>query len=552
MLGRLEELEFIYATGQGEQGGEYSFKHVLTQQAVYEALLRGKREALHERVGRAVETVHGDQLEAFAEVLAYHYGRSANADKAVEYLDRANQKASRLNAMVEAKAHFVEAMRLLDALPDTEANRRRRVALLVNQILVFLRLFQLGEYYADLTRFEPVAAGLGDPSLLGAYHGSMAWCEWGLGRFQQAIDTATRAAELCEAAENAEGAAHAYMVLAVELLHHWRVRAGPGPRVSRRARAGSAGSNFSFVHVFVELRCRWPARGLADSQRAAEFAEKMLRIAEEFADRSMTSFALWVMASRYFFQEDSRRAFEAAERSVDVAPTPADRSWAEATLATGPLPRGQCRAGRGDPRTAPAGVPGGPLHSERRLHPYLGEAYWRAGEYDKGRAVLEELLAIIEPCGMRAAAAVAHRILGEIAAKTDPARAARYFDRSIAVLSEIKAEPELALGLRGLRSVPQTAGPDRRGPRLPDSSARDLRAPRHARRTRHGQARVGRATTSMNASKRPRRCFQRRPSDPSARWSSARRSQNCMSSSRNIVIAVLIDSAARSSLSMRR
>ncbi len=50
---------------------------MLTQQAVYEALLRGKREALHERVGRAVETVHGDQLEAFSEVLAYHYGRSA-------------------------------------------------------------------------------------------------------------------------------------------------------------------------------------------------------------------------------------------------------------------------------------------------------------------------------------------------------------------------------------------------------------------------------------------------------------------------------------------
>jgi hypothetical protein len=113
--------------------------------------------------------VYGDQVEAFSEVLAYHYGRSPNAAKAVEYLDRANQKACRLNAMAEAKAHFVEAMRLLDALPDTEANQRRRVALLVNQVLVFLRLFQLVEHYADLTRFEPVATGLGDPSLLGNY-----------------------------------------------------------------------------------------------------------------------------------------------------------------------------------------------------------------------------------------------------------------------------------------------------------------------------------------------------------------------------------------------
>lgn len=50
---------------------------------------------------------------------------------------------------------------------------------------------------------------------------------------------------------------------------------------------------------------------------------------------------------------------------------------------------------------------------------------------------------------MRPPAAIAHRILGEIAAKTDPARAASHFDRSIAVLSEIKAEPELALAYAG-------------------------------------------------------------------------------------------------------
>jgi hypothetical protein len=59
------------------------------------------------------------------------------------------------------------------------------------------------------------------------------------------------------------------------------------------------------------------------------------------------------------------------------------------------------------------------------------------------------VLLIIEPYGMRASAARAHRILGEIAAKTDPARAASYFDRSIAVLLEIKAEPELALAYAG-------------------------------------------------------------------------------------------------------
>jgi tetratricopeptide (TPR) repeat protein len=81
--------------------------------------------------------------------------------------------------------------------------------------------------------------------------------------------------------------------------------------------------------------------------------------------------------------------------------------------------------------------------------PFLGEAYWRAGEHEKARAGLEELLAIIEPCGMRFWVGISHRLLGEIAAKTDPARAASHFEKSIAVLLEIQAEPELALAYAG-------------------------------------------------------------------------------------------------------
>jgi tetratricopeptide (TPR) repeat protein len=455
MLLQLEELEFIYPTTLAPQR-EYSFKHVLTQQAVYDALLRSKREALHERVGRALETVYRDQLEAFSEVLAYHYGRGPNADKAVEYLHRANQKACRLNAMAEAKGHFVEAMRFLDALPDTEANRRRRVGLLVKQGLVFSRLFQLVEHYADLTHFEPIATGLGDPSLLGAYYGSMAWYEYGLGRFQQAIDRATRATELCEAAENAEGAALVYMVLGWSYLatdEYEQVLT----LESSVERARERRLNFSWYTLSLgamSLACS--VLGLFE--RATEFAEKELRIAEEFADRSLISHSLWVMALRYIVQGDSRRALEAAERSVHLAPTPADRSWAEGTLGVA-----HCRANNADQALE---ILTRLLAVYRTAHyipseaftPYLGEAYWRAGEYEKGRAVLEQLLLIIEPYGMRASAARAHRILGEIAAKTDLARAASYFDRSIAVLLEIKAEPELALAYAGYGRLHQQLG----------------------------------------------------------------------------------------------
>jgi len=42
----------------------------------------------HERVGRAIEALYPDRLEEYYEVLAYHYVRSANADKAKRLVAR--------------------------------------------------------------------------------------------------------------------------------------------------------------------------------------------------------------------------------------------------------------------------------------------------------------------------------------------------------------------------------------------------------------------------------------------------------------------------------
>jgi hypothetical protein len=43
-------------------------------------------------------------------LLAYHYTRSDNTEKALDYLDRDNQKAAKLNAVEEGKAYFDEPM----------------------------------------------------------------------------------------------------------------------------------------------------------------------------------------------------------------------------------------------------------------------------------------------------------------------------------------------------------------------------------------------------------------------------------------------------------
>ena len=80
---------------------------------------------------------------------------------------------------------------------------------------------------------------------------------------------------------------------------------------------------------------------------------------------------------------------------------------------------------------------------------YLGEGYWLAGENDKARQTLEEALELAEDCGYRYHSGWAQRLLGEVALETNPAPAAHHFEKSIAVLKEIKAENELAMAYAG-------------------------------------------------------------------------------------------------------
>jgi len=88
----------------------------------------------------------------------------------------------------------------------------------------------------------------------------------------------------------------------------------------------------------------------------------------------------------------------------------------------------------------------------------LGAGYWLAGEADKARQTLEEGLEIADRCGTRYYAGFAQRLLGEIALKANPIQAAPHYEKSIAVLQEIKAENELALAYAGYGRLQKQQG----------------------------------------------------------------------------------------------
>jgi class 3 adenylate cyclase/tetratricopeptide (TPR) repeat protein len=426
---------------------EYIFKHALTQEVAYNSLLQKRRKEIHEKTGIAIESLYPDRLEEYYELLAYHFRKSDNKDKALEYLDLANQKAIKANAVEEAKNYFEEAIKLIDILPETASNQRRIISMLVSQLPVMLLLLKFNEYYEYLTRYESIAIGLEDPGLLGAYYGRVGTCEWSFGNFKQALQTNSKASELCNIAKNPIEAGYAYMQLAWDHLYL---------------------GDFKQVLIFKDLTMRamerqfnlricswalqaasWAYSYMGQWDQAVKEGEEALRIAEEFSDNSVASFAAWILCLAYTYKGDLSRALEYGEMAVQRAPTPADRAWAQGAYAFA-----LGRAGEIDKPIeilanlvpvyrAANFVPGSPTML------WLVEGYIQAGEYHKASQTLDELMAIAKRCEMRFLLGSGYRFAGEISVKTNPEDSAGFFEKSIALLKEINAENELAMAYAG-------------------------------------------------------------------------------------------------------
>jgi tetratricopeptide (TPR) repeat protein/regulation of enolase protein 1 (concanavalin A-like superfamily) len=108
-LDRLDERDFVYLERSWPEA-EYSFKHVLTQEAIYGTLLVGRKTQLHRQAGAAMEARYADSLAEHYEALAQHYDRSDAGEKAVEYLLKAGEKARRAYLNDEAIGYFERAL----------------------------------------------------------------------------------------------------------------------------------------------------------------------------------------------------------------------------------------------------------------------------------------------------------------------------------------------------------------------------------------------------------------------------------------------------------
>lgn len=123
----------VLRQGRGAQT-TYEFKHALIQDAAYQSLLKRTRQAYHLRTARVLETQFAQVAETQPELVARHYTEAFQLEKALDYWQKAGERARDRSANREAIHHFAEAHKVLEALPESEARDRRELVLRIANV----------------------------------------------------------------------------------------------------------------------------------------------------------------------------------------------------------------------------------------------------------------------------------------------------------------------------------------------------------------------------------------------------------------------------------
>ena len=402
LLAHLRAAEFIYEQPAFPEP-EYTFKHALTQEVAYNALLLERRRGLHERTGQAIEALFPSRLAEQYGALAHHYTRSGNTGKAVEYLRLAGQQAVQRSAYAEAISHVIAALELLETLPDTveRAQRELVLQLTLGEAMAFTKGYGVPEVERAYARARELCQQVGEPqqllaALLGLhrFYLNQAQYQTGLELAEQLLSLAqrqrdpallvsghfTKGQSLWWLGELSAARAHLEQAIALDALHQLR---------------GGAGRHYAAMVLWL----------LGYPEQARERSHEHLAFARERARPSDLSVALFWAAWLHLYRREGPLAQERAEACIPLATEYGFALW----VALGTIMRGGALAVQGQGEAGIAHLRQGlaawqAIGSKVGRTSYLtflAEAYGHVGQTAEGLHVLAEALACAHTTGER-------------------------------------------------------------------------------------------------------------------------------------------------------
>ena len=378
----------------------YAFRHIVTQETVYQSILRSDRPKLHLAVAEAIEQLHRFDLEAHVEALVLHYDRARHRNKALQYSLMAGKAAQDRFANREAIGHFSRALQLSQHLGQT-----------------------------DMARWS-AAVGLGDVQQhVGEYEDAAAFYEATLNDNIQAsprarADVMMKLGRVWDKLGNLEKAEQWLRAAADEIM-----------QADDRTAAAEA-------EIYGALG--WATLRNGELPAAQALLERAVALVEETDHYSVYSSVLNRLGAVYFSQGEWSKAAEVVQQSLDIRERLGDLlGVARSSNNLGILQRDSgdwAGALQTYQRCLDAMRTIGDVEGEAIAHTNMGNVYIDTGEWDRAERNLQHSFEIAQRIANPYEKAQANMNLGRLyLRKGEYERARRYLDTALTLYAQVGA-----------------------------------------------------------------------------------------------------------------
>ena len=341
-LRSLEVMDLI-RTRSMEPDLEYIFKHALTQEVVYNGLLKQERQVLHEKVALTTEQLFPDRITEFCETLAFHYAKGGSREKAIHYLIQSARKSLERYSVEESHRYCREAFDLLGREPDKTRTEQELTIDLINQwALVFYYRGDFKGMTEVLTSHRSLAESLDDKARLGMFYAWLGYSLYERARNEESYQYLQKALHLGEEIndERVIGLACAWLALPCWELGHM----AEGISCAERGRVigGRLADGYIYFKSIIDMVFNYWVSG--NRQKCQELGKTLIEYGHKHGNIRSQVVGHISLCMGHDIDGQYALCIGEAQKAMDVSVDPFYYQWAKLHLCSAYAESGDSRA----------------------------------------------------------------------------------------------------------------------------------------------------------------------------------------------------------------
>ncbi len=325
-LSVLEQADIIYRVDVSPFV-RFAFKHALLRDAIYNSLLRSKRQEIHGGIARILEAHFKELVESQPEIVAYHYGEAGSHQLAANYWRAAGLRAFANSANSEAIANLQKALELLTVLPESPKRDEQEieVQLALGIPLIAVRGYASAETREAFARARALSLKLNNtPNYIQALYGLWGH-SWMGGKHDEALSMANEFLSRSAASSDPVPSIVAHRIMGSTLLTSGEFQSAREHFEQSIALSDVADAQPLYGLYMVEPRVAsllllsWDLWFLGYPDQSLSRVSEALGLAKELSQPYTIAFANYMTSVVHLFRGHPDRALASAEQSLEMS-----------------------------------------------------------------------------------------------------------------------------------------------------------------------------------------------------------------------------------------